>query len=286
MISSESGYGTFWRNDNADFYLLITANGDPYGSWNALRPFYISLVSGRLFSTNGQSFTGGLDTNVITFQDGRGLQTATGSPYGNVSVYSTGVNGWNGYDINRRWCLMGFSSNTEAGFHDNTYSWIWRTTVNNFIVDRPSVVYTNVPQQSYLPNQVLIGNNGSSLQWGVIYSTYYNNPNVDWKYGVNVGSFYKASASAILRCSGAGSYYVSPGGMYLTQVNFYNASTGTSNVINLYQFTNNGSNHVSFPIMAQTGSGLAVGTYIVYMSHSGYSDGNDHLYILSEILPS
>lgn len=286
MIWSETGIGTFWRNDNVNFFLLITANGDPYGVWNSLRPLYINLASGMLYSNNGQTFQGGTDTNYLTFQDGRGLTTATGSPFGNVSVYGTGVGSWNGYDINRRWCLMGWAGNTEAGFHDNTYGWIWRTTTNNFIVDRPSVIYTNVPQQTYVSNQVLIGSNSNMLQWGVLYSTYYYNTSIDWKYGVNVASFYKASATSILRCSGAASYWVSTGGMYLTQVNFYNVTTGTSNAVNLYQFTNNASNHVSFPIMAQTGSGLAVGTYYVYISHSGYSDGNDHLYILSEILPS
>ena len=286
MISSETGYGTFWRNDNSEFYLLITANGDPYGSWNALRPFYISLASGRLFSTNGQSFSGGTDTDAITFQNGLGLTGVIGggSPYGNVSTYSNSPTGWNGYDINRRWCLMGWQTNTEAGFHDSTYSWIWRTTVNNLIMDRPSIVFTNVPQQSYQAYQVLCGSNGNSLQWGVVYSSYYYNTSIDWKYGVNVASFYKASATSIVRCSGAASYYVSPGGMYLTQVNFYNVTAGISNPVNLYQFTNNASNHVSFPIMAQL-AGLAVGNYIVYISHSGYSDGNDHLYILSEICP-
>ena len=45
MIWQDNGYGTFWRNDNANLYLLITANGDPYGIWNGLRPFYINLAS-------------------------------------------------------------------------------------------------------------------------------------------------------------------------------------------------------------------------------------------------
>jgi len=43
---------------------------------------------------------------------------------------------------------------------------------------------------------------------------------------------------------------------------------------------------VSYPIMGQTGSGLAVGSYDVYMYTSGLTDANDHLYMLSEIVPS
>ena len=217
----------------------------------------------------------------LTFgTSGVGLQTITGSPYGSVSTY--GNNGWNGYDINRRWCLMGWNANTEAGFHDNVYSWIWRTTANNFIVDRPSVIYTNVSQQTYQSYQVLMGSNNNTLQWGVIFSTYYQNNTVAWGGGVQVAYVYKASATSVLRCSGAASYYVGGGGMYLTRVNFYNYDIGVAYIVTLNQFTNNASNHVSFPIMAQY-AGLPVGTYGVIVSTNGITDGNDHLYLLSEI---
>jgi hypothetical protein len=172
--------------------------------------------------------------------------------------------------------------NAEAGFHDNTYSWIWRTTANNFIVDRPSIVFNSVPQQSYQPYQVLIGNNGSSLQWGVIYSAFYKNNNVNWNAGVAVAYFYKASATSVLRCSGAASYYVPGGGGYNTAVNFYNTDTTVAYILNFTQFTNNANNHVSFPIMAQY-AGLPAGNYAIIVSTNGITDGNDHLYLLSEI---
>jgi hypothetical protein len=284
MIWDETGYGVMWRNDNGAFYLLLTANGDPYGGWNGLRPFYVNIGSGMLHSNNGQTFQGGTDTNVITFQDGRGLQTATGSPYGNVSVYGTGVNGWNGYDINRRWCLMGYTTNSEAGFHDNTYSWIWRTTVNNFIVDRPSIVFNSVPQQSYYPNQVLVGNNGNNLEWGVMYSTYYYGGFTAWGGGVAVSSFYKASSISNIRISGAASYYIPGAGMYYTECQFQNLSTGNSYYMYQYQYTNFTGNHFSFPICFQFG-GLPVGSYNVYLRCNAITDGNDHVYILGEIVP-
>jgi len=282
MIWSETGYGTFWRNDNANLYLLITANNDPYGIWNSLRPFYINLTSGRLYSTNGQTFSNGTDTDYLTFQNGLGLTTASGATFGNVSVYGTGLNGWNGYDINKRWTLMGWSGNTEAGFIDNQVSWIWRTTGNNFHLDRPYIYFNNVPQQNYSPNQVLIGSNGNSLQWGVVYSTYYKNNNIQWQYGTVVATFYKASATAYLRASGAASYYVSSSQMNWTLVRFRNITYGGDYDYYLNQFTNNPNNHVSFPIMAQAG-GLPVGSYQVILYTAGNTDGNDHLYILSEI---
>ena len=35
-----------FRNDGGNFYLLLTANNDPYGSWNSLRPFMLNLATG------------------------------------------------------------------------------------------------------------------------------------------------------------------------------------------------------------------------------------------------
>ena len=225
-------------------------------------------------------------TGLCFGTSGVGLQTITGSPYGNVSTYGNGPNTYNGYDINRRWCLMGQNANVEAGFHDNTYSWIWRTTANNIIFDRPSVVYNALPQQTYVPNQILIGANGNNLQWGVLYSTYYMNPTIAWGGSTGVADFYKASATSIVRVSGAASYWVPSGGMYYTRIIIINLVTGTLFDYYLYQFTNIAGNHVSYPIMLQTSSGIPVGTYRVLMSTNAITDGNDHLYILTEIAPS
>jgi hypothetical protein len=281
MISSETGYGTFWRNDNADFYLLITANGDPYGVWNSLRPFYINLASGRLYSNQGQSFRGATDTDTITFSSsGRGLTTADGATYGNVSLFGTGISGWTGYDLGKRWTLM--YSGDEVGFHDRNSTWQWRCINNTYYLTCPTIVYQQTPQQTYQPYQVLIGSNGNPLQWGVIYSAYYQNNTVAWGSGVLVSTFTKASATSVLRCSGAVSYYVAGGGMYQTTVNFYNFDINVAYIVTLNQFTNNASNHVSFPIMAQR-TGLPTGSYGIYVGCNGITDGNDHVYLLSEI---
>ena len=50
-------YGVMMRNDGGSFYFLLTNSGDPYGGWNGLRPFYIDLASGNLYSNNAQRFT-------------------------------------------------------------------------------------------------------------------------------------------------------------------------------------------------------------------------------------
>lgn len=45
----QAAYGVMLRNDNADFYLLTTANGDPDGTWNAYRPYRFNLATGDTY---------------------------------------------------------------------------------------------------------------------------------------------------------------------------------------------------------------------------------------------
>ncbi|WP_258538296.1 phage tail-collar fiber domain-containing protein [Enterobacter mori] len=45
-----SDYGTFWRNDGYNLYLMLTNKGDAYGGYNALRPLRVSLETGALQS--------------------------------------------------------------------------------------------------------------------------------------------------------------------------------------------------------------------------------------------
>ena len=39
-------YGTFWRNDGNDLYLMLTNSGDQYGSYNDFRPLTVDLATG------------------------------------------------------------------------------------------------------------------------------------------------------------------------------------------------------------------------------------------------
>jgi len=41
-----SPYGAFWRIDSTYMYLLYTNSGDPDGTWNSLRPFYVENATG------------------------------------------------------------------------------------------------------------------------------------------------------------------------------------------------------------------------------------------------
>lgn len=274
MIWSETGYGTFWRNDNADFFLLITNNGDPYGIWNGLRPFYINLASGRLYSNNGQTFTGTTNTDTITFgSSGTGITSTASTTYGSFATTGT-KNGWSGLSLwNNKHYVM--SDGQTLGLYDQTYGWIWRGTNGQMLTDI-------LPQQTYMPNQCLIGNNGGNCQWGVQYSTTFIGLS-NWGGGINIATFYKASASSYLRVSGGLSWYQSGSGMCYVLLRFYHTVYGNYDY-NVYYFTNVANNHSSKPIMFQIG-GLPAGSYYVYLYNASgcVTDGNDYVNLLTEI---
>lgn len=52
-------YGVFWRNDGSDYYLMATASGSQYGSYNSLRPFSFNLASGNVTIGQQVTITGG-----------------------------------------------------------------------------------------------------------------------------------------------------------------------------------------------------------------------------------
>ena len=56
---------------------------------------------------------------------GRGICSPEGggNTYGNICTFGNGLNGWAGYGLRSRYCLMSDSGGV-GGIHDNTYSWI------------------------------------------------------------------------------------------------------------------------------------------------------------------
>ncbi|WP_413291459.1 tail fiber domain-containing protein [Bdellovibrio sp. HCB337] len=49
-------YGVIHRNDGANYYTLLTASGDQYGSWNSLRPLSINVTNGDVNMGNGRLY--------------------------------------------------------------------------------------------------------------------------------------------------------------------------------------------------------------------------------------
>lgn len=59
----QGNFGAFWRNDGASYYLLFTASGDQYGSFNSLRPWYVNLTTGYHTFGTGVNFQGNVDVS-------------------------------------------------------------------------------------------------------------------------------------------------------------------------------------------------------------------------------
>ena len=79
-------YGTFWRQDGVNLYLLLTNSGDPYGDWNNFRPLTVNLATGIC------DISGNANTATKATQDASGY-TLSGvvESGGNYIRYSNGI---------------------------------------------------------------------------------------------------------------------------------------------------------------------------------------------------
>ena len=57
-------YGFFIRNDGGSTYLMLTASGDKFGTWNGLRPLTINNANGRVSMGHGLSVTGDIASST------------------------------------------------------------------------------------------------------------------------------------------------------------------------------------------------------------------------------
>ena len=70
----------------------------------------------------------------------------SGNPYGNITTYGTGRNGWAGWGLGDRFCLMHDHQNggNTLGMHENNYGWVWRWIADSyFTVDRGYSIFAN-----------------------------------------------------------------------------------------------------------------------------------------------
>lgn len=81
----QGNYGAIWRQDGSSLYLLFTASGNQYGSWNSLRPFTVDLVSGQVSIGDGLAFgsqvgasTTDLSNHIALYSTSMGFNVTSG----------------------------------------------------------------------------------------------------------------------------------------------------------------------------------------------------------------
>ena len=225
------------------------------------------------------------NSNVLFGATGTGITGNNSSTYGNINTVGS-KNGWAGYTTWNNFYFM--SDGNQYGLLQNGNNWSIRAQGTQVYFDSSNYMFNALGQQTYVPNQVLIGTNGNQLQWGQQQSSFYQNGGVNWGGGIIIGSMYKASSNSMFRISGSISYYT---GWSMTSVYMINFIHTTNALFDFKysqsHYSNITGNHTSFPCMLQTDF-LPAGTYNIFLvaTQNIVTDTNDSLYLLTEIVPS
>jgi hypothetical protein len=83
-------YGVSSYQDGSDFYYLVTASGDQYGSYNSLRPFAFNLSTGYVTLSNGMTVNNGATLNNGATVNS-GLTVNSGSTLNNGATVNNSV---------------------------------------------------------------------------------------------------------------------------------------------------------------------------------------------------
>lgn len=78
-------YGTFWRQDGTDIYLMITNANDQYGTYNDLRPFRVTLSTGQVTLNNSLIITND-ENKYVTISDNLGITNNSISTNSSMNV--------------------------------------------------------------------------------------------------------------------------------------------------------------------------------------------------------
>jgi hypothetical protein len=152
---------------------------------------------------------------------------------------------------------------------------------------------TNITFASGLPQQdttaiAPICFNGSRLYRSAnIHNIIYSNNSVGWSGGINTTyAFYRTNGYVATMIHGKCSYFVGGATMAYPNLRVYSQNTGQYWYYDLRNFTNNGSNHTTFPfqVIFNSNNTTAVGWFDVYFYSGGnlYTDSNDQLWILAD----
>ena len=129
------GYGTFWRNDGINLYLMLTNKDDPWGAYNALRPFRVSV-------NNGEVVISKLNLSDFSYFDARYLQLSGGIVTG-ATTFSSTLNIRAGLELYAPQPYIDFHSGNSSA--DYTTRLIENTSGNLYVIGSFSASKTITP---------------------------------------------------------------------------------------------------------------------------------------------
>lgn len=104
-------YGVMFRNDNENFYMLLTNAGDPFGHWNDFRPFTLNFTGG--YVTTETPTAGDDSSKIATTAFVKSVLSGSGT---GLATYKKDSNGYikfnNGIIIN--WGRVHINAATSA----------------------------------------------------------------------------------------------------------------------------------------------------------------------------
>jgi hypothetical protein len=154
-------------------------------------------------------------------------------------------------------------------------------------INSSGIYLPNTSGQTYSPGSVLIGNTGTTVQYGQMATAQYLNNSVAWTSGYTLpGTFTKNSATSFVTLTGGVSMYCNNVANQSVNVRL-TSSTGPVYTFTQTQFFNIVSSHVFVPTN-YTFTNLVAGTYTVYIYGSGTgftSDSNDYVNMTFRVVP-
>jgi len=145
-------------------------------------------------------------------------------------------------------------------------------------------------QTSYIARPLMWSPGGQIQYTSLVCRQVVQNNSTGWGGGYNVTyAFYKDAPQTVIILRGKLSYYVGGATLAYPQIRTYSQNTGATFTTDLRAFTNNGSNHVTFPfeVVLSINQLPALGWYDVYVYNGGNcnTDSNDQYWLTCNSVP-
>ena len=166
------------HNNGVEFYILFS-NSTTYPSFNTLRPFFVNMATGILYSQNGQNFSGGMVVDNITGGTGS-FQYMTGGTGSFSNLRFTGnINDVTSTDLGY---LSGTYANLQEQIGSNTLS--LDSTINSWTQSNSSqqnwqsicMSASGLYQSACVGNEKIYYSNDYGKNWNAS-----NSPSSNWR---------------------------------------------------------------------------------------------------------